>query len=163
MKEIFKDIKGYEGIYQVSNLGRVKSLKRQRVHVDRIMKTPIDINGYCMTGLSKNGNTKTIAVHKLVAMNFLDYTPTTKSIVIDHINNIKSDNRLENIQIISNRKNTSKDIKGYTSEYVGVSWSKSNKGWFSTIHIDGNNVYLGTFKNELDAHYAYQEKLTEVI
>lgn len=156
MKEVFKDVQGYEGIYQVSNLGRVKSLKFSK---EKIMKLSIDGGGYLKVNLNKDKEVKTYKVHKLVAINFLGHEPKGNTIVIDHINNYKIDNRANNLQLISHRENSTKDLKEGSSKYVGVSWNKKSKKFISKIHINGKNKFLGYFTNELEASRAYQKEL----
>jgi ribosomal protein L15E len=71
-------------------------------------------------------------------MAFLNHTPCGYKIVVDHIdNNIKTDNRLENLQLITQRENVSKDIKNTSSKYIGVCWHKKAKKWRSSIQING--------------------------
>src|SRR6056297_3432752 len=110
--EIFKDIPNYEGLYQVSNLGIVKS--RNRVVKNRWefyvlkgkkIKGSINSDGYIVVRLSKNKIEKDFKTHQLVAMAFLGHKPCGNKLVIDHINNKKSDNRLENLQITTQRHN----------------------------------------------------------
>lgn len=102
--------------------------------------------------------------HTLVASSFLNhFTDGTNRLVIDHINNIKTDNRVENLQLLTNRDNCSKGKKGkYSSKYTGVCWSKMDKKWKSQIDINRININLGLFKTELEAHEAYQNKLSEI-
>ena len=94
MKEIWKDIKGYEGIYQVSSEGRVRSLDRVedrgRNIKGKILKPSISPYGYCAIDLFKNGTKKKNMVHRLVAEAFLP-NPDNKP-EIDHINTIRTDN-----------------------------------------------------------------------
>jgi hypothetical protein len=165
--EIWKDVPGYEGIYQVSDMGNVKSLSREVLRngkypiiiKEKILKPVLNSNGYLILGLSKNGFIKKITVHTLVAMVFLNHKPDgTHKIVVDHINNNKLDNRLVNLQLISQRENSSKDKKGGTSKYVGVRSSAINK-WRAEITINGKLKYLGTFTDEYEAHLAYQKAL----
>lgn len=163
--EIWKDIKGYEGLYQVSNLGNVKSLPREmikgkRVYIskEKVLK-PIECQKYFLVSLYKNDKGKQFKIHLLVAMAFLNYEPTTRKIVVDHINNEQLDNRLENLQIITSRENTSKDRVNKTSKYTGVSWAKKNNKWITHININGKRMHLGLFKCEYEAHLKYQETL----
>jgi len=157
--EIFKDIKGYEGLYQVSNFGNVKSLNFKRFGFEKILKFFYNTKRYQCVKLCKEGKLKTMRVHVLVAVAFLDHVPDgTTRIVVDHINNIKTDNRVENLQLISNRENISKDRKGI-SKYTGVSWCKNYNKWCSKITIDGKSKTLGYFKNEIEASDAYQKAL----
>ena len=163
--EVFKDIKGYEGLYQVSNQGRVKSFAKWRgSSKPRILSFCANSNGYYTIGLNKNGKRKTMSIHVLVAMVFLGYKPNgqNRGLVCDHINNDKLDNRVENLRIITPRENSPKRLKKYTSKYVGVSWRKDRNKWTARINI--NNVYkhLGNFKNEYDAYLAYQNALSQI-
>ena len=157
--EIWKDIKDYEGLYQVSNLGRIKSLKFGK---ERILKGTKNFHGYSLVALYKDGKTKTITVHQLVSMAFLNHKPCGYKLVVDHINTIKTDNRLENLQVITNRENLSKDKKKGTSKYVGVSWYKRYQKWKAQMLIKGKHKTLGYFKTELEAHQAYQSKLETI-
>ena len=158
-KEEFKTIEGFDGFYEISNLGRVKSLKCNR---EKILKPTDKGSGYMQVSLYLGRKLTPIKIHFLVAQYFLNHTKRSSKIVIDHINNIKSDNRVDNLQIISQRENNSKDKKGYSSEYIGVSWNKQANKWHSQIVIKGKVKYLGLFTNELDAHYAYQKTLNEI-
>ena len=170
MEEIFKDIPTYEGMYQVSNLGNVKSLAREiwngkKLHYrlkEKFLKPSINGAGYYYVHLMKSSERKTINIHKLVAITFLGHTPCGYSQIVDHLNNEPLDNRVENLQIISNRENCSKDKKNGLSKYVGVSTRKDIKKWRACITIEGKNVHLGYFTNEYDAHLAYQNKLKEI-
>ena len=62
---------GYEGLYQVSNLGRVKSLNYNHTKTERVMKPGVTDLGYCFVELCKNGVNKTIGIHRLVGMAFI--------------------------------------------------------------------------------------------
>ena len=163
--EIWKDIPNYEGIYQVSNLGRVKSLERKskyrngfRLIKEKFLKLIKGKRGYLRVSLRKDGVLKIKKVHQLVAMSFLNHKPCGHTLVVDHINANKLDNRLCNLQLISQRKNSTKENRGF-SKYVGVGYHKSAKKWRARIRINGKQKYLGLFKNELDAANAYQEAL----
>jgi alkyl hydroperoxide reductase subunit AhpF len=95
-------------------------------------------------------------------MAFLGHVPNGQKLVVDHIDGDKLNNNLNNLQVITNRENTSKDRSGGTSKYVGVSWSKQNKKWKAQIRIDGKQIYIGHFTNDIDASQAYQKKLKEI-
>lgn len=157
--EIFKDIPGYEGMYQVSNQGRVKSLKLNK---ERILKL-VDNRGYLQVMLYNEGKFKAIKVHQLVAMAFLNHTPNGyNGLIVDHQDNNKLNNNLSNLQLVTNRYNASKDKKGGTSKYTGVSWNKERNKWISEIKINGKRKYLGRFKCELAAAVAYQKELIKL-
>ncbi len=156
--EKWKDIKGYEGSYQVSDLGRVKSIKFNKEKM--LSKTKLS-NGYLRVSLCKDGKSKTKTIHSLVAESFLNHK-SNMNIVVDHINNVKTDNNLSNLQIISQRVNSSKDRKNKYSNYIGVTWHKNDKRWQSSIVVDGNQLYLGYFQSEHRASIAYNFALTQL-
>lgn len=161
--EIWKDVKGFEGVYMISTLGRIKSVSRYvrcgggvRSVKGRILNPTTNSNGYKLITIRN----KTYYIHHLMAMTFLGHE-SKKGLVIDHINNNRLDNRLENLKVITHRENTSKDRSGL-SEYTGVK-VRSNNRYESHIRIDGRSIYLGTFKCELAAAKAYNDKLNELI
>lgn len=90
--EVWKDIPEYEGLYQISTLGRIKGFQTGE-KILRPSKTKI---GYFHTTLCKEGNHRDILIHRLVALTFLP-NPENKP-TVDHINRDKEDNRLENIR-----------------------------------------------------------------
>lgn len=152
MIEVFKDVPNYEGIYQVSNLGNVKSLKWKK---EIIMKQGIS-SRYLAVNLRKENISKYVKVHVLVAMAFLDFKPNGKqNFVIDHKNGIKADNRLENLQIISQRENVQKYHKSRKGQ-IGADWHEQTKKWRSRIYINKRIVHLGLFEEEKDALKAYE-------
>lgn len=169
--EIWKDIPDFEGYYQVSNLGNVKSLSRTilgkndtpTLLKEKMLKFSTSTNGYYQVILCKNSDRKIFKVHSLVAICFLNHTPDgTHNVVVDHINEIKTDNSIENLRLIGHRENVSRSIKDSTSTYVGVSWSKNAKKWISQITIEGKTKYLGLFDNEEDANKKYLETLKDL-
>jgi len=159
IKEIFKDIPGYEGAYQVSDKGNVKSLNFRK---ERLLKQSSDSTGYLKISLYKDGKEKSITIHVLVAIAFLNHIQCGNNLVVDHIDNDPLNNNLRNLQIITHRENVSKDRRGVSSQYTGVSWNKSTKKWVASIYTNGKQKNLGSFKTELEAHHAYQKKLKEI-
>lgn len=167
MEEIWKDVPDYEGLYQVSNLGRVRSVPKCWINNGRLicnknyklLALNTLVNGYIKVGLHKNNQEKKISVHQLVAMAFLGHTPCGMNLVVDHKNDIKTDNRVENLQIVSHRFNCYKTQGKYSSKFKGVSFNKKNNKWESQIYFNGKSEKLGFFKNEYDAHLAYQNAL----
>ena len=161
--EEFKDIAGYEGMYQVSNLGRVKSLARKssagRNIQERIRKTPINFHGYPMTILSKDAIRKTITVHQLVAIAFLGHIPKGKSVHINHIDFDRTNNNVKNLEITTPRENGNKKHLKSSSKYTGVCLHKATNKWSAQIYLNGKIKYLGLFKCEIAASVAYQKAL----
>ena len=158
MQEIWKDIPNYEKYYKVSNFGGIFSLRNSR-----ILKQYI-VSDYYSVKLCNDNSRKIFNVHQLVAMAFLNHKPNGINIVVDHIDNNKLNNNLDNLQLITHRENISKDKfrYNYSSKYVGVCWDNKNKKWRSRIRINGSQKHLGYFINEIDAHIAYQNKLKEI-
>jgi hypothetical protein len=169
--EIWKDIKGYEGHYQVSNLGRVKSLSRivnrggirgNMALDEKILKQYNHYKGYKTIQFKVDGKIKTYKVHQLVAMAFLGHTPSGMSFIIDHFDNDKSNNNVSNLRIVTNRENTSKGkLLDKSSKYTGVSFNRGK--WVSFIQVNKKNKYLGRFNDEYEAHLAYQSELEKII
>ena len=169
-KEIWKDIPTMEGYYQVSNLGRVRNLGREVETIRGVwtyrgglVPQRVGITGYYIVSLYLDKKVKTRKTHQLVAMAFLGHIPCGYKLVVDHINNDPLDNRVENLQIVTHRYNTSKDRKNKTSKYTGVSWHKENKKWEVRIRINGIKLYLGQFKDEYQAHLVYEAKKKETL
>ncbi len=154
--ENWKDIKGYEGHYQVSDLGRVKSMKLGR---ERILSNRFGGRYYKVT-LCKNGLTKDKYIHILVAEEFLNHKGGNKSIVVDHINNDRLDNKLKNLQVITQRENISKNCNG-SSKFYGVRKGYKNK-WYSQIRVGNKSTHLGSFDTEERASIAYNFALTQL-
>lgn len=97
MTEVWKDIPGYEGKYQVSNLGNVKSLNYKRTGEEKLLKAVDTANGYCGVNLrSKTSHKSLVNIHRLVGALFVP-NPENKP-QLNHINGIKTDNRAVNLE-----------------------------------------------------------------
>ena len=170
MEEIWKDIPNYEGYYQSSNLGRIKSLSRivlrkgkyPFMSKEKVLKPALIPLGYYQIVLHKNGIKKGKSIHSLVAESFLNHKPNGHKLVVNHKNFNREDNRVENLEIITNRENTNKKHIKSSSKYVGVYFYKRVSKWVAQIWVNGKKKILGYFENEYDAYLAYQKALNEL-
>ena len=158
MEEIWKDIQGYEGKYQVSNLGRVKSLIKDN---NIILKQKKNSRGYMQVGLYSNKLKKTYRVHSLVAIAFLNHVPCAVKRVINHKDLNKDNNKLSNLEIISARENSAHYYKTTKNNYTGV--FKHRNRFASRIYFNKKSHNLGTFDTAIEAreHYKKCAKLIE--
>jgi hypothetical protein len=119
MEEIWKEIKGYEGYYQVSTFGRVRTMDRiiiqsfggqnkKCLYKSKILKLFKEKIGYISTAISLNGKVKSFRVHRLVAETFIPNPQNKKT--VNHINAIKSDNRVENLEWATYKENNDHSI-----------------------------------------------------
>ena len=157
MIENWKAIIGYEGRYEISDMGRVKSLVRSK-----ILSGGKNSKGYMLYKLYDSSvNAKSHTGHKLVMEAFVG--PRKNKDVIDHIDENRKNNKLSNLRYTTNRFNCSRSRKGGASKYTGVFFNKQfiHKVWCATIQIDGKAEYLGAYHTEIEASNAYQQKLKE--
>lgn len=155
-KEIWKDIPNYEGLYQVSDLGRVKSLFYNK---EKILKPAISTNLYLFVNLYKEKKVKQFRVHQLVAMSFLNHTICSLKLVVDHKDNNKQNNTYSNLQIVSNRYNSIKDKKpksGHSCIYF------NSNSWLVRLRINGVKKSIGTFKKLEEAIICRDKILKEL-
>jgi len=148
MEEIWKDIKNYEGEYQVSNLGRVRSIK----FYEKVLKLSTSKDGYNNVCLSK-GSKKSYRVNRLVAQEFLHFDMSNINIHIDHKDGDRNNNNIQNLQLLNIRENTSKRNIKTTSKYIGVSFYRNR--WYSRISVNKRRLNLGCYDTEEQAYQAY--------
>ena len=159
--ENWKPVVGCEDRYEVSDLGRVRSLDRinsnGRMVTGRILKQVKSVHDYLFVGIYYQGSSKAklSRVHRLVAESFINKIPD--GMVVDHLNGVKTDNRVSNIEIVSIRENTIRgnvcDMDSKTSSFLGV--CARGKKWAAYKTIDGKAHVLGVYDKEEDAHEAY--------
>ena len=95
-KEIWKDIPGYEGLYQASILGRIRRLNYRNTGKYKILKPSIKTTGYLQVGLYKNQHCKLYLVHRLIAKTFIP-NPDNK-LYINHIDENRTNNKVDNLE-----------------------------------------------------------------
>lgn len=160
MEEIWKDVKGFEGSYQASSLGRVKSFKLGR---EALKTLRVDKDGYYQTTLHLNGKRYFYKVHQIVAMAFHGHVPNGNVSVINHKDFDRKNNKPDNLEIVTSRENSNRKHLKSTSKYTGVSWNKKCNKWAATIGIGFRTKHIGLFLNEYDAHLAYESELKKVL
>jgi len=160
--EEWKDAPDYEGLYEVSNFGRIKSSYCRKSNLPQVLKPHIDSSGYLSITLCRNKIHKTTRIHILVAIAFLNHTPNGRTLVVNHRDFNRKNNMKYNIEIVTMRENTNQKHMKSTSKYVGVSRGKNDKKWNAYIYVNKRNIYLGRFENELDAANAYQNAFDEL-
>jgi len=168
MKEEWLPIKEYEHLYMVSNIGRIKSLSRpvRRRHgvfmsKDKILNPYVSTSrGYASIGLYKNNKIKRVEIHRLVYNAFIGIGNAHH---IDHINRIRTDNRLVNLRPATATQSAanSRKRKSCSSKYKGVSQDKRTGKWIAYI-FNYKKYHLGVFINENDAARAYNKKALEL-
>lgn len=108
-KELWRDVVGYEGLYAVSSFGRIKSLERMtsngaRLLPEKILSQIRQKSGYMRVLLYRDGVRKFVPVHRVVAEAFIENKDNLPC--IDHINAIRSDNRVDNLRWVTHKQNT---------------------------------------------------------
>lgn len=143
MKEVWKDIVGYEGLYQASNLGRVRSLNR--IRKGQILKGRIGNAGYIQTYISNSsGQRFNKLVHRLVASTFIP-NPDNKP-QVNHKNGVKTDNRVENLEWVTRSENM-KHAYANGLELVTRCYNHQNGRWKGGVKmLTLNNEVINTFK-----------------
>lgn len=136
MQEIWKDIKGYEGKYQISNYGKVKSLPKQMgrgmgyTTKEKVLKYSISSRGYCNVILCKNGKTKTFLLHRLVATYFVPNPNNYKQ--VNHKNECKTDNNWHNLEWCNQL---------YNNTY-GTRIQRAKETWHKNHTKNGGKAYV---------------------
>ena len=140
MVEIWKDIKGYEGKYQVSNLGNVRSLNWRNTGTVRNLYLKPQNEGYLLVELANKGKTHTFSVHRLVANHFV--SGYREGMVVNHLNEVKTDNRAENLEWCTHRENCT----------YGTSLERSSRNRKKPIEqIDKNGKVVCVWAGAVDA------------
>jgi hypothetical protein len=165
MEETWKQLVGFEDIYEVSSLGNIKSLSRTVLLKgkypfkckEKILKQSESTSKYLQVVLGK----KTRTVHQLVAIAFLNHVPNKHKLVVNHIDFNKKNNRVENLEIVTPRENGNKKHLKSSSQYTGVSFYKNLNSWKSQVSENGRVKHLGYFETEIQASIAYEKHINK--
>jgi hypothetical protein len=131
--EEWRDVVGYEGLYQVSNTGKIFSLYK-----NKLMKHKLDKAGYCVIGLTKNEKQKVLKVHRLVASAFLDDFEEKDKLKyhVDHIDGNKQNNNVSNLQMLTHYDNCFKRTGSNAHQII------------KAIHMESGKEYIFNGQNE---------------
>lgn len=151
--ELWKSLSGYEGIYEVSSLGRIRSLDRTVVDYrgitkrvsGKVLKPGLTNKGYCIVSLNAVDKRHTLTVHRLIANEFI-LNPDNKP-QINHINGIKTDNRVCNLEWLTNEENMQHAID---NGLVGKGGRKKGS--------KNNEMGLNKEKKRIDAPMSIEER-----
>jgi len=148
--EIWRPVRGYERLYEVSSKGNIRSLDRLVDgvnHSHRLIKgkslKPGDTRGYLRVVLCNNGNSRNWSVHLLVWDAFGSNPRNGRLLQVDHIDDNKKNNGIINLQLLNPQQNASKSAPLPSSGFRGV--YKSHNGWQAKIRRNGNVIHLGTY------------------
>lgn len=173
MKEIWKDIKHYKGLYQISNLGNVKSLKRliadkRRSYwsKERILKGGVTstkkMQGYKFVVLSKNKKTRSFYVHRLVASAFISNKKNKTQ--VNHIDGNKLNNNVDNLEWCTPLENTAHAIKNkLTPNGENLNYSKLTQKQVDFIRYQIENNYYRGIQRDLALKYCVSKSAITLI
>lgn len=155
--EIWKDIPGFEGLYQASNLGRIKSLERWYQSAN-LLKMPENIKtqrinhkGYLYLHLCKNGKKWATTVHKLIALTFIGEKPYPK-VTINHIDANKLNNKVENLEYCSVKENI-QHYRREVNDFVGINHPMARLTETDVLNIRKEYTELKTKQKDIAAKY----------
>lgn len=150
--DLFVKAKGFDN-YSVCSNGDV-------IHIPTmsVLKKYINSSGYETVSMkSNNKKWKPVMVHQLMAVCFLNHKPNGQTIVVDHIDNDKTNNNLINLQLITQRENSNKENAVSKSGYKGVFWNNINNKWQVRPRILGSKHLLGYYDCPKNANKDYHQ------
>lgn len=161
MQEVWKDIAGYEGLYQVSNFGNVRSIDRYVPHKTfgrkfcggHVMSTHINNAGYVTVNLSKDNKYKSYDIHRLVAIAFLEVCGDSL-MEVNHIDENKQNNHVSNLEWVTKSQN---------NRYGTKVARQADKIKRPVMQYDVNGNFINEWESATDAEKALSSKFTGAI
>ena len=168
MKEIWKAVLGYEGYYEVSNMGNVKSVDRVVVNKlgysskrkGKIIKLGVNSMGYYVIDLCKYSVRDRRLVHRLVAKHYMENFEAVPNLEVDHIDQNPKNNLIENLRMSTHSQNLINTGLATKMKSKGV--TRVDGKWLAKIMKDYKPITIGRFINKADAINAYNLKATEL-
>lgn len=152
--EIWLPVKGHDGLYEVSDMGRVRSLSYRRTGKAKLLTPRNSVNGYLLVHLYKDGKERNFYIHRLVYEAFRGAIP--KGLTVDHINNVKTDNRLENLQLLTNADNVRK-ARNKQLDLIEANWPYREYTFQNSLIASQFFNYKA--KNQVGVHISKARKL----
>ena len=157
-KEVWKDIPSYEGLYKISNIGRLKRMEQirtvktgQRLEKEMFLKTRIGRSGVLIVDLSKNGKKSRVKVTDLIVKTFIGEKHNHKAV---YKNGDIEDSRLENIDYIKIVK--PEKIKPQPKKTIGIFYNEKSQKWYPVIRENNKLKNLGLFNTIREALESYE-------
>lgn len=147
IEEQWKPVEGYEGLYEVSNLGEVKSLGNNKSRKEKLLKPQKDSNGYIFVILCKNGVKEYFLVHRLVYKTFVG--EITEGLQVNHIDEDKENNRVENLNLMTSKENNNWGTRNRRAAAARINHPQVSKAVEAIDKITGRVVF--TFPSTREA------------
>lgn len=149
MKEIWKDVEGYEGCYQVSNFGNIKSLNYMQTGKEKILKGFKITNGYLAVNLSKDGKSKTHTIHRLVAKTFIENPDNLTQ--VNHKDEDKTNNRVDNLEWCCAKYNMNYGTRTKRQSEILTNYQKFSK---QVLCVETGKIYPSVMQVEREFGFA---------
>lgn len=170
MEEIWKDIPNYEGYYQASNLGNIRTCERiitysnGKINKYKSKSRKPSLSEYRMIALSKNGNVKMYKLSRIIANLFVKGQSGIRN-VVNHKDGNKHNDISDNLEWCTNSENIihafENNLHKFKNKIRGVFFDENRNKWTVYLYRNNKNIFVGRFLLESDAINAYNKKLNE--
>ena len=150
MNEIWKDISGYAGIYQISSLGRVKSLSRisnNRTLSEKLLTPSLSNSGYACICLSNNKYKKYSFIHRIIAQSFIPNPMGKKQ--VNHIDGVKANNSIDNLEWATNSENQKHAYKNNLNRISELQKKRTSEAKSSSVIDTESNIIYSSIREAL--------------